>query len=81
MRYPPGDDGERRREPPDQRGVYGFLLPLGATINMDGTAYQGMVAIFAASLVGVSLTIGEQLTVVAIAVLASIGAAGSLGPG
>lgn len=62
--------------------IYSFSLPLGATINMDGTAmYQGVVAIFAANLVGVSLTIGEQLTVVAIAVLASIGAAGVPGTG
>jgi Na+/H+-dicarboxylate symporter len=62
--------------------VYSFSLPLGATINMDGTAmYQGVVAIFAANLAGVSLTIGEQLTVVAIAVLASVGAAGVPGTG
>ncbi|XVH33739.1 dicarboxylate/amino acid:cation symporter (plasmid) [Haloferacaceae archaeon DSL9] len=58
-------------------GIYGFSLPLGATINMDGTAmYQGIVAIFAANLVGVSLTLTEQVTVVTIAVLASIGTAG-----
>lgn len=63
-------------------GVYGFSLPLGATINMDGTAmYQGVAAIFAANLVGVSLSIGEQITVVAIAVLASIGSAGVPGTG
>lgn len=63
-------------------GVYGFSLPLGATINMDGTAmYQGVVAVFAANLVGASLTITEQLIVVAIAVLASIGAAGVPGTG
>ncbi|AGB15941.1 Na+/H+ dicarboxylate symporter [Halovivax ruber XH-70] len=62
--------------------VYGFSLPLGATINMDGTAlYQGVAAIFAANLAGVSLTLGEQVTVVAIAVLASIGAAGVPGAG
>jgi Na+/H+-dicarboxylate symporter len=58
-------------------GIYGFSLPLGATINMDGTGmYQGIVAIFAANLVGVSLTLTEQITVVTIAVLASIGTAG-----
>lgn len=63
-------------------GVYGFSLPLGATINMDGTAmYQGVAAIFAANLVGVSLSITEQLIVVAIAVLASIGSAGVPGTG
>lgn len=58
-------------------GIYGFSLPLGSTINMDGTAmYQGIVAIFAANLVGVQLSLTEQLVVVAIAVLASIGSAG-----
>ena len=65
-----------------KEGVYGFSLPLGATINMDGTAmYQGVAAIFAANLAGVSLSIGEQVTVVAIAVLASIGSAGVPGTG
>ncbi|APW96382.1 dicarboxylate/amino acid:cation symporter [Halobiforma lacisalsi AJ5] len=63
-------------------GVYGFSLPLGATINMDGTAmYQGVVAVFAANLVGVQLTLVEQVTVVLIAVLASIGAGGVPGTG
>ncbi|WP_058365446.1 dicarboxylate/amino acid:cation symporter [Haloparvum sedimenti] len=62
--------------------VYSFSLPLGATINMDGTAlYQGVVAIFAANLVGVQLGLAEQLSVVAVAVLASIGAAGVPGTG
>jgi Na+/H+-dicarboxylate symporter len=62
--------------------VYSFSLPLSATINMDGTAmYQGVVAIFAANIAGVSLTVGEQLTIVAIAVLASVGAAGVPGTG
>jgi Na+/H+-dicarboxylate symporter len=58
-------------------GVYSFSLPLGATINMDGTGmYLGIVAIFAANIVGASLTLVEQVTVVAIAVLAGIGTAG-----
>ncbi|WP_306056706.1 dicarboxylate/amino acid:cation symporter [Natronococcus wangiae] len=58
-------------------GVYGFSLPLGATVNMDGTAmYQGIAAVFAANLVGASLTLTEQFVVVVLAVLASIGAAG-----
>lgn len=62
--------------------VYGFALPLGSTINMDGTAmYQGIAAIFAANLVGASLTFGEQLLVVGIAVLASVGTAGVPGAG
>ena len=62
--------------------VYSFSLPLGATINMDGTAlYQGVAAVFAANLVGVQLGLGEQLTVVAVAVLASVGSAGVPGTG
>jgi Na+/H+-dicarboxylate symporter len=63
-------------------GIYGFSLPLGATINMDGTAmYQGVAAVFAANLVGVQLTLAEQFIVVSIAVLASIGTAGVPGAG
>ena len=62
--------------------VYSFSLPLGATVNMDGTAlYQGVAAVFAANLVGVQLALGEQLLVVLIAVLASIGSAGVPGTG
>lgn len=62
--------------------IYSFTLPLGATINMDGTAmYQGLAAIFAANLIGQSLTIGQQATVVLTATLASIGTAGVPGSG
>ncbi|SEO85699.1 Na+/H+-dicarboxylate symporter [Halogranum amylolyticum] len=62
--------------------VYGFTLPLGATINMDGTAmYQGVAAIFAANVVGVNLTLADQFAVVSVAVLASIGTAGVPGSG
>ena len=65
-----------------EEGIYSFSLPLGATINMDGTAmYMGIAAVFAANLAGVSLSIAEQLTVIAIAVLTSIGAAGVPGVG
>ncbi|WP_049942136.1 dicarboxylate/amino acid:cation symporter [Haloterrigena turkmenica] len=62
--------------------VYSFSLPLGATINMDGTAmYQGIAAIFAANMVGQTLTLGEQLTVLVTALLASVGTAGVPGSG
>ncbi|SEL74391.1 dicarboxylate/amino acid:cation symporter [Haloferax larsenii] len=62
--------------------IYGFSLPLGATINMDGTAmYQGVAAIFAANIMGVSLSFADQFAVVAVAVLASIGTAGVPGSG
>ncbi len=62
--------------------VSSFVLPLGATINMDGTAlYQGVAAVFIAQVFGMDLTIGQQLTVVLTATLASIGAAGVPGVG
>jgi Na+/H+-dicarboxylate symporter len=64
------------------RGVYSFTLPLGATINMDGTAiYQGVCAIFVGFAIGSPLTFGQQLTVIMTAVLASIGTAGVPGAG
>ncbi len=64
------------------KGVYSFTLPLGATINMDGTAiYQGVCAIFVGFAIGMPLTLGQQLTVIATAVLASIGTAGVPGAG
>jgi Na+/H+-dicarboxylate symporter len=57
--------------------VYSFSLPLGATVNMDGTAmYLGIAAIFTANVVGKSLTLAEQLSVLLTALLASIGTAG-----
>ena len=62
--------------------VTSFVLPLGATINMDGTAiYQGVCAIFIAQVFGIDLTVGQQLTIVMTAVLASIGTAGVPGSG
>lgn len=57
--------------------VYGFTLPLGATINMDGTAiYVGAATMFVADVAGVHLSVGQVLGVVAVGVLASIGTAG-----
>ena len=62
--------------------ISSFVLPLGATINMDGTAlYQGVAAVFIAQVFGMDLNIGQQLTVVLMATLASIGAAGVPGIG
>ena len=59
-----------------------FVLPLGATINMDGTAiYQGVCAIFIASCYGINLTLGQMATIVITATLASIGTAGVPGAG
>ena len=59
-----------------------FVLPLGATINMDGTAlYQGVAAVFIAQAIGMDLTFANQFTIVATAVLASIGTAAVPGAG
>lgn len=57
--------------------VASFVLPLGATINMDGTAlYQAVAAMFIAQIYGIDLSLGLQLTIVLTATLASVGAAG-----
>jgi proton glutamate symport protein len=62
--------------------VSGFVLPLGATINMDGNAlYQGITALFVAQAYGIELTLTMQIMVVITGTLASIGAAGVPGAG
>ena len=62
--------------------VTSFVLPLGATINMDGTAiYQGVCAIFIAACYGIQLTLPQMLTIILTATLASIGTAGVPGAG
>ena len=62
--------------------VASFVLPLGATINMDGTAiYQGVCAVFIASCFGITLSFSQMLTIVLTATLASIGTAGVPGAG
>jgi Na+/H+-dicarboxylate symporter len=62
--------------------VSSFVLPLGATINMDGTAlYQAVAAVFIAQAFGIDLDLGQQLTIVLTATLASIGAAAVPGAG
>ncbi len=54
-----------------------FVLPLGATINMDGTAlYEAVAAIFIAQAIGIDLSIGQQVVIAVTATLAAIGAAG-----
>ena len=64
------------------REISSFILPLGATINMDGTAiYQGVCAIFIASCYGIHLTLPQMLTIIFTATLASIGTAGVPGAG
>jgi len=64
------------------RHICSFTLPLGATVNMDGTSlYQGVAAVFLAQLYGMDLSFAQQLTIVLTATLASIGAAGTPGAG
>ena len=64
------------------KDVASFVLPLGATINMDGTAiYQGVCSVFIASCFGINLTFPQMLTIVLTATLASIGTAGVPGAG
>jgi len=59
------------------KDIASFVLPLGATINMDGTAlYQGVAAVFIAQVYGIPLTVIDQITIVLMATLASIGTAG-----
>lgn len=57
--------------------IAGFVLPLGATVNMDGTAmYQAMVTVFVAQAFGIDLSISQQVSIVIAAVLAAIGSPG-----
>ena len=65
-----------------RKEISSFVLPLGATINMDGTAiYQGVCAIFIAQIFGIDLTLMQQVTIILTATLASIGTAGVPGSG
>lgn len=64
------------------REISSFVLPLGATINMDGTAiYQGVAAIFIAQVFGVNLEMQDYLMIIMTSTLASIGTAGVPGAG
>ncbi len=64
------------------REVTSFVLPIGATINMDGTSlYQAVAAVFIAQAFGMDLTIGQQLGIIMTATLASIGSAAVPGAG
>ena len=65
-----------------RKEIASFVLPLGATINMDGTAiYQGVCAIFIAQIFGIDLSLSQQATIVLTATLASVGTAGVPGSG
>ncbi|EDM66933.1 MAG: dicarboxylate/amino acid:cation symporter [Moritella sp.] len=64
------------------KGVSSFVLPLGTTINMDGTAlYQGVTTLFVAQAFGIDLGMPEYITIILTATLASIGTAGVPGAG
>jgi DAACS family dicarboxylate/amino acid:cation (Na+ or H+) symporter len=59
------------------RGISGFVLPLGATLNMNGTSlFEGATVLFLAQVFGVDLSLGAQLLVVLMAVVTAIGTAG-----
>jgi len=65
-----------------KKEVSSFVLPLGATINMDGTSlYQAVAAVFLAQIYGMDLSLGQQLTIILTATLASIGSAAVPGAG
>jgi Na+/H+-dicarboxylate symporter len=60
-----------------KRDIAGFVVPLGATVNMDGTAlYEAVAALFVANLAGIDLSFGQQLVVFFTAMLGAIGAPG-----
>ncbi|WP_298945989.1 dicarboxylate/amino acid:cation symporter [uncultured Campylobacter sp.] len=62
--------------------IYGFALPVGATVNMNGTIiYLGICAMFIANAVGVELDSGAKMTIILTAVLAAVGTAGVPGAG
>ena len=64
------------------KDISSFVLPLGSTINMDGTAiYQCVATVFLAACCGINLTLGQMIIVVVTATLASIGTAGVSGAG
>jgi proton glutamate symport protein len=65
-----------------KKSLYSFSLPLGCTINMDGTSiYEAIAAIFTAQLFGISLGFSQYVAIIVTATLASIGAAGVPGAG
>ena len=65
-----------------KKEITSFVLPLGATINMNGTSiYQGVCAIFIANVFGIQLSLTQQIMIVLTATLASVGTAGVPGSG
>ncbi|MBR6735326.1 MAG: dicarboxylate/amino acid:cation symporter, partial [Oscillospiraceae bacterium] len=65
-----------------KKDIASFVLPLGATINMDGTAiYMGVTTIFIATCYGIELSLAQMVSIILTATLASIGTAGVSGAG
>lgn len=65
-----------------KKSITSFVLPLGATINMDGTAiYEGVACIFVAQIFGIDLSVSQLITIILMATIASIGTAGVPGGG
>jgi DAACS family dicarboxylate/amino acid:cation (Na+ or H+) symporter len=59
------------------RSIGGFVLPLGATMNMNGTAlFEGVTVLFLAQVFGIALSLGEQVAVIVMSVITAVGAAG-----
>jgi DAACS family dicarboxylate/amino acid:cation (Na+ or H+) symporter len=59
------------------RSIAGFVLPLGATMNMNGTAlFEGVTVLFLAQVFGLGLSLGQQVAVVVMSVITAVGAAG-----
>jgi DAACS family dicarboxylate/amino acid:cation (Na+ or H+) symporter len=60
-----------------RKAVAGFVLPLGATMNMNGTSlFEGVTVLFLAQVFGIELSLGQQILVIAMSVITAIGAAG-----
>lgn len=60
-----------------RKSVAGFVLPLGATMNMNGTSlFEGVTVLFLAQVFGVDLSLGQQVLVIAMSVITAVGAAG-----
>jgi DAACS family dicarboxylate/amino acid:cation (Na+ or H+) symporter len=59
------------------RSIGGFVLPLGATMNMNGTAlFEGVTVLFLAQVFGIGLSLGQQVAVIVMSVITAVGAAG-----
>ena len=60
-----------------RKSVAGFVLPLGATMNMNGTSlFEGVTVLFLAQVFGIDLSLGQQVLVIAMSVITAVGAAG-----